>query len=145
MFPKLFQSDSVRRPLGFQLDSQRPLASFLSKKNVRQRIFICNFAIFLPNLWWSLKKIKVFTLNRSCIEYFGKHCCKITYKRSLIVLHVYFFSLFPIAPLFSYRPLTVPFLLTALLNLANASWGAVAPTLGTTAFYQCNVSLLKYL
>ena len=28
------QSDSVRRPLGFQLDSQRPLASFLSEKNV---------------------------------------------------------------------------------------------------------------
>ena len=79
------------------------------------------------------KKIKVFTLNRSCIEYFGKHCCEITYKRSLIVLHVYFFSLFPIAPLFSYRPPIAPFLLTAPLNLANAPWGAVAPTLGTTA------------
>ena len=79
------------------------------------------------------KKIKVFTLNRSCIEYFGKHCCKITYKRSLIVLHVYFFSLFPIATLFSYRPPIAPFLLTAPLNLANAPWGAVAPTLGTTA------------
>ena len=32
-----------------QINSQRPLASFLSEKNVRQRIFICNFAIFLPN------------------------------------------------------------------------------------------------
>ena len=91
------------------------------------------FAIFLLNLLYSLKKIKVFTLNRSCIEYFGKHCCKITYKRSLIVLYVYFFSLFPIAPLFSYRPLTAPFLLTVPLNLANAPWGAVAPTLETTA------------
>ena len=78
------------------------------------------------------KKIKVFTLNRSCIEYFGKHCCEITYKRSLIVLHVYFFSLFPIAPLFSYRPPIAPFLLTAPLNIANAPWGAVAPTLETT-------------
>ena len=51
VFPKLFQSDLVRRPLGFQLDSQRPLACFLSEKNVRQRIFICNFAIFFQNLW----------------------------------------------------------------------------------------------
>ena len=50
VFPKLFQTDSVRCPLGFQLDSQHPLA-FLSEKNVRQRIFICNFAVFLPNFW----------------------------------------------------------------------------------------------
>ena len=40
--------------------------------------------------------------------------------------------MFPIAPLFSYRPPIAPFLLTAPLNLANAPWGAVAPTLGTT-------------
>ena len=84
------------------------------------------------------KKIKVFTLNRSFIEYFGKHCCKITYKRSLIVLHVYFFSLFPIAPLFSYRPLTALFLLTAPLNLVKSPWGVVAPTLGTTALQDEN-------
>ena len=41
--------------------------------------------------------------------------------------------MFPIAPLFSYRPPIAPFLPTAPLNLANAPWGAVAPTLGNTA------------
>ena len=55
--PLGFQINS-QRPLDFQLDSQRALASFLSEKNVRQRIFICNFAIFLPNFWCSLKKKK---------------------------------------------------------------------------------------
>ena len=62
VFLKLFQSNSVRRPLGFQLDSQRPLGS-LSEKNFSPKIvvisekkglhfdFISNFAITLPKLW----------------------------------------------------------------------------------------------
>ena len=95
------------------------------------------------------KKIKIFTLNRSCIEYFGKHCCKITYKRSLIILHVYFFSLFPIAPCSLTAPQSPPFFLPP-LNLANAPWGAVAPTLGTTGLDKKNfpnisaISLCSY-
>ena len=75
VFPQLFQSDSVKRPLGFQLDFQRPpllfqvkrmfdreylsvILLFFSqnfgdfKKKKKKSLhfdFICNFAIFLPN------------------------------------------------------------------------------------------------
>ena len=87
--------------------------------------------------------ILYFFLQGGGAAHFGKHCCKTTYKKSLIVPHVYFFSLFPIVPLCCYRPHTAPFLLTTALNLANVSWGAVAPTLGTTASDASFVSCVK--